>query len=462
MTSARGTEGRLKQDALSFWEVVAQSIANIAPSASPALIIPMVFASAGNGTWLAYAIATVAMLFMAAQINTFASRSASPGALYTFTSQGLGPSWGAVSGWSLFLAYVFTSAATLAGFTNYALVLLETLFHISGGLWLGVTIMLANTAFCWWIARRDVQLSTRAMLLLEFASVGLIVILVAAFFLRAGQGADSLQFAVTGTSAKSLRMALVLALFSFVGFESATALGEEAKNPLTSIPKSVSYSVVAVGVFCTAVAYTLVLAFRGSAVALDKSTSPLVDLARFSGLPGLGLPLAVGALIGQFACALASVTAAARVMYSMAHDGFFPRAASKVHRTHATPHVAVAGSMVFAGVVPVAMLLRGSAPMDIFGYLGSIATFGFLLSYVLVSVAAPVFLRARNELRLRGILTSVVALVLLMIPIIGSVYPVPEAPYSYLPYVFLVLIAAGGARVFWLRVNAGVIARDAR
>src|SRR6476469_8198554 len=116
------SSGSLNRDALSFLEVVAQSVANIAPSATPALIIPLVFASAGNGTWLAYALATVALLFVTPQINVFASRSASPGALYTFTRDGLGLRWGALSGWSLFLAYVFTAAATLAGFANYLVV----------------------------------------------------------------------------------------------------------------------------------------------------------------------------------------------------------------------------------------------------------------------------------------------------------------------------------------------------
>jgi len=35
-----------------------------------------------------------------------------------------------------------------------------------------------------------------------------------------------------------LRLGLVLALFSSVGFESATALGSEARNPLKTIPRA--------------------------------------------------------------------------------------------------------------------------------------------------------------------------------------------------------------------------------
>lgn len=443
----------LKKNTLSFWEVLAQSIANIAPSATPALVIPLVFASAGSGTWLAYAIATLAMLFMAAQINTFASRSASPGALYTFTTQGLGQHWGSLSGWSLFLAYVFTASATMAGFTNYAGVFLESTLQIHPGVSLNAAILVFDIALCWWIARRDIQLSTRAMLALEFASVALIVILIVAFFLSSGKVADPAQFSTRGMSAQGLRMALVLALFSFVGFESATTLGNEAKNPLKSIPKSVLYSVVAVGIFFTVSAYTLVLAFRSGGMALEKSTAPLVDLAHLAGLPGLGMPLVFGAMVGQFACALASITAASRVMYSMAEHGFFKKSARSVHKTHATPHIAVAASAAGAGTVPLVLLLQGTASMDIFGYLGSVATFGFLLSYVLVSVAAPIFLKSRNELTAKAVFTSVIALLLLAIPIVGSVYPVPDAPYNYLPYLFLALMAAGAVRVFQLRAK---------
>jgi amino acid transporter len=184
---------------------------------------------------------------------------------------------------------------------------------------------------------------------------------------------------------------------------------------------------------------------------LDKATSPLVDLAGFAGLPKLGIPLAIGALVGQFACALASITAAARVMYSMAQQGFFPSATRKIHETHATPSVAVTAAAIAAGVVPLALLASGTGVMDIFGYLGSIATFGFLLSSVLVTIAAPIYLRKRNELLVTGILTAVITLLLLAIPIIGSVYPVPDAPYNYLPYLFLALMAAGAFRVFQLR-----------
>ena len=67
-------------------------LANLGFAASqqivPALVIPVVFASAGYGTWLAYLFATLALLLLSLNINVFASRSASPGALYAFAGQG--------------------------------------------------------------------------------------------------------------------------------------------------------------------------------------------------------------------------------------------------------------------------------------------------------------------------------------------------------------------------------------
>ncbi len=69
----------LRKNHLNFLEVLAQSIGTIAPSGTPGLVIPVVFATAGNGTWLAYLFATVALFIVGLQINVFSRRVASPG-----------------------------------------------------------------------------------------------------------------------------------------------------------------------------------------------------------------------------------------------------------------------------------------------------------------------------------------------------------------------------------------------
>ena len=113
----------LKNGVLSPLEVLGQSVANIAPTATPTVVIPLVFAVAGAGTWFAYLFALVAVLLVSFSINQFARRSASPGSIYTYIATGLGPTWGIAVGWTLFIAYIACASSVTTGFTNYANVL---------------------------------------------------------------------------------------------------------------------------------------------------------------------------------------------------------------------------------------------------------------------------------------------------------------------------------------------------
>src|ERR1700683_4527231 len=95
----------LRGEALSPMETLAQSVSTIAPTTTPAATIPLVAALAGNGTWLAYALATAAVLLVAWCIGRFARYSSSPGSLYTYASMIL-PQWvSSIAAWSLLLAY---------------------------------------------------------------------------------------------------------------------------------------------------------------------------------------------------------------------------------------------------------------------------------------------------------------------------------------------------------------------
>jgi amino acid transporter len=447
------TRPGLKRDCLSFWEVAAQSVANIAPVATPTLIIPLVFASGGNGTWVAYFLATLAMLLMAFEINQFARRSSSAGSLYAFVFQGLGPTAGVICGWSLVIAYIFTGGAVLAGGTNYVMVLAHYFVSPRFDLQIALCGMILILGVSWYFAYRDIQLSTRAMLFLEFTAMLLIVILAVAFLLRSGKLIDPAQVKLTGASPSGIRLAEILAVFSFVGFESSTALGVEAKNPLHTIPRSVWLSVLIVGGFFTFMSYVMVMAFQGHPVPLDKSNAPFTVIAELAHMPGFGVAIAIGAVMSQLGCGLASVNAASRVIYAMGRHGLLPSSAGAAHREHSTPYVAVSISSLIILIIPATMLLRGTPVLDIFGYLGSVATFGFLIAYIFIAVAGPIYLRRRGELKIRTILISLLALFLLLMPLVGSVYPPPEPPSNYLPYIFMAMLGIGTVWFLFLRAR---------
>ena len=115
----------LRREVLSPLETLAQSVSTIAPTTTPVATIPLVCALAGNGTWLAYVLATAAILLVALCIGRFARYSASPGSLYSYASMILPPWLGAAAAWSLLLAYVATGSSVIGGFYHFANLLLR-------------------------------------------------------------------------------------------------------------------------------------------------------------------------------------------------------------------------------------------------------------------------------------------------------------------------------------------------
>ncbi len=229
----------LRREILSPMETLAQSVSTMAPTTTPAATIPLVCALAGNGTWLAYVLATIAVLLVALCIARFARYSSSPGSLYTYAAMIL-PRWmGAAVAWSLLLAYIATGSSVIGGFYHYANLLLR---DATGHGFSAVVLALVVTGVSIWIAWRDVKISARLMLWIEAVSVSVIVIVVALLLVRHGWHWDSDQLHLRGMTGSGLRLGLVLALFSFVGFESATTLGSEAHNPLKTIPRAVILS----------------------------------------------------------------------------------------------------------------------------------------------------------------------------------------------------------------------------
>jgi amino acid transporter len=430
----------LRRGALSPMETLAQSVSTIAPTTTPAATIPLVCALAGNGTWLAYVLATIAILLVALCVGKFARYSASPGSLYTYASMILPPSLGATVAWSLLLAYIATGASVIGGFYHYAnLLLRDATGHGLSAAFLAVLVTAISIAIAW----RDVKISARLMLWIEAVSVSFILIVVVLVLFRNGWHLDWPQIHLRGMTGSGLRLGLVLALFSFVGFESATTLGSEARNPLRTIPRAVIRSAILAGVFFTVCAYAEVLGFHVVDQDLGTSQAPMYVLSRVGGVPVLGLLIDIGALISLFAGTLACITAAARVLMLMAHNGLAHGSLRNTHARNQTPSRAVVITGI-AALLPVAVLAgRGASGLDVYGWLGSLATYGFIVAYALVCVALPKYLRDHAAFRKGAQVVPWMATLAMLLALVGNFYPVPEGPYGKLPYIYLAYLAAG-------------------
>lgn len=442
-TQNKQSKHGLKPNCLSFGEVLAQSFAVIAPTTIPASNIGLIVALSGNGTWLSFLVGLVGLVFVSFNINQFASRSASPGSFYSYIVKGLGPTAGVICGWSLVLAYLFTGMSVLCGFANFS----GTLIGHSGIHPSSITLLALGAGISWYAAYKDIQLSAMAMLWLEGASIALIAILCLFIWAHKGFALDMPQLTLQGVTPGKVAMGLVLVMFGFSGFESATTLGDEAKRPLRNIPRAVMGSAIMAGLFFVATTYIEVLGFSGTGVSIAKTEEPLGFLSQQLGLGFLGELVAFGALFSFFGCVLGCINPAARIFFMMARHGLFHAKLGTAHSSNRTPHIAVTMCSLITFVIPAVMSFCHIKLFDSMGYLGAISSFGFVTVYILISIAAPLYLYRIRKLRPLDVLFSLLGVAFMMIPVLGSVgvpgsslFPVPDAPYNIFPYLFLVYL----------------------
>jgi amino acid transporter len=147
------------------------------------------------------------------------------------------------------------------------------------------------------------------------------------------------------------------------------------------------------------------------------------------------------AIISVFACCLACVNAASRLLFSMGKYQFLHRSMGLVHDTHRTPHRAILLCGLIVAAMALALLPAGF--LDAFGYAGTLASFGFVVAYFGLCIVVPVDLRKTREMKSRHIVMAVAGAALMLFVVIGSVYPVPAYPYNILPYLFFAYMVVG-------------------
>lgn len=439
----------LRKDSLSFIETLGQSVANVSPTLTPALAVAVVAGMAGTASWLVYVAATIALLIVGLNVGKLAKRIPAAGSFFVYVSRSLGPAYGLLAGWSLLAAYLFTAMALTVATSIFIKTLISTLQIAASPPTL--VIYLAVSGLALWLAFRDIRMSARVGLSLEAVSVAIIIAVSIAALAHYGFAPDVRQLKLEGADFGKSLQAIVFAIFSYVGFESAASLGKEARNPERAIPKAIILTAISAGIFFVFTTYVITQGFADDATKLGASGAPLGDI--LAGQNPLIIALVYfGAAISSFACALASINAFGRTLFSLGRYQILHSSVGLVHGKFKTPHVAVTIGAII-NFVAVA-LLSGNSEIDTFGWYGTIASFGFIVVYFLVSVAAPVYLRKTGELTTGAAITGGLGAALMVLALAGSLYPVPAFPYNLLPYGFAAYLLLGVVWFFVLKARA--------
>jgi len=142
-----------------------------------------------------------------------------------------------------------------------------------------------------------------------------------------------------------------IAILLLVGFESVTALGEEAKNPKKDIPRGVLLSLTIQGLICYLIEYFAANYFMNSAYSLNDakgSAAPIGDMMVIVGNTLLGghgqafmLIEAFTVFLALIGTTLSCINTGARVTYAMGRDEEVPEHFGFLHGDNLTPHRAI-------------------------------------------------------------------------------------------------------------------------
>jgi hypothetical protein len=112
--------------------------------------------------------------------------------------------------------------------------------------------------------------------------------------------------------------------------------------------------------------------------------------------------------------------------------------------------VAVVFTATITFLAPTGLYLFGATAFDSQGYFGTLCSFGFMVVYILVSIAAPLYLRGIGEPSRRALIVSALAVAFMMLPFLGavglpgsSIFPPPVYPNNLLLWLFVAYMAIG-------------------
>jgi amino acid transporter len=327
---------------LGFWTILSLAIASIMGTG---LFFGTSIGSgySGNASILSWVILSIAAVLISMYFAELSSMYPRAGGIYEFSKHAYSRFSSFLMGWVAWLVGNLTTALLVVAAIDY-------LVPDSSRFWLKIGISIMFIIILNIIALFGIEAS--AFLLVIFAltsiSVLLSIILPGIFSISAANYSPFFAFGIS-----SIFVAIFFIAESFFGWESATYLAEETKEPEKTIPRAIVIGTIIVGVLgiLTAAVSLGIIPWR----MLAASNAPLAIVSeRLLGSFGRGA-INIGIFIALIGSAAGGIITMPRLILALARDKLFISQLSDIHEKFQTPYKAI----IFQAIV--SLLVFGMA-----------------------------------------------------------------------------------------------------
>lgn len=357
--AARSTDAGVMKREFTLWSAFSLAFVFVSPIVAMYGIFGLGLATVGPAFWWGWVVTLLGQLTVAIALGVLASRWPLAGGVYQWSRRLIGPKYGWFAGW----AYTWALLIALSSVSYAGAVFVALLFGLDATspsvLVVLAVALLAITTLVNIAGRRVVKFVATACIIAEIVgSVGVAVYLLVfgreqdpSFLVEGLQTAPGTPFMMT-----PFVLVVAIAGWSFLGFESASSIAEEVKNPKHAVPRAIVYSLLGVGAVILFTSFAIILAIPDLPEILAASEGDPVIAVLAHHFP----PIVVEAILAMFVVAfLASLVgiqaAVSRLVWANAREDELPAAAwlKRLRGEGGLP----ANAILVTGLVSIAALL---------------------------------------------------------------------------------------------------------
>src|SRR5579875_1001031 len=434
---------KLHKNAIGLPGVLYFCLAGSAPISAMLFNVPSMASQAGATTPLVFLLSGIGLLLLGISIVYLSRRLTSAGGFYTWVRHSLGKRTAFQAGWLMMGGYALFEASLLGAFGSYTNSSFINYLHITvpGG-W--VTFALIGALIIFLLSYFDVKWSVFAMAPFLILEVGVLVVLDLAITIHGGAfGHDFVHtFTLAGANpvpgghpyvnapnTKTLTaapggllgigVAMALGVWSWVGFEAGAVYGEEARNPRRAVPVAIFSVVAFLTLLYTWTSYSATIGygwqFAVSQFAnLVNNPTPYYPLASTYVGGFLQALMIIAISTSALACGLAFHNGMVRYLYAMGREHILGRVFGRTHPRYHSPHIAIIAQSLFTVLLIIffAFVIQKANADGTYSYalgiadgkvwvqtdgiypytwLAIIGTIAFVVVYIMVNIASPVF-----------------------------------------------------------------------